>query len=116
MPAAAIGLLDTVTTTGTPLPVYINGEAMATGTTKSANLLIIPYEIVITCTGGTATVNIQTGNTIGGLATVGGAISLTAGKTWRCVGKLQTKYIALNVSAIAGATLNAYMRVHANQT
>ena len=115
MPAAAIGLLDGVTTTGTPLPVYINGEAMATGTTKSANLLIIPYEIVITCAGGTATVNVQTGNTVAGLATVGGSLSMTSGQTLKFVGKLQTKYIALNVSAISGATLNAYMRVHANQ-
>ena len=70
-----------------------------------------PYELFIVQTGGTsATVQVQTGATIGGLATVS-TVNLLPGVAWKSVGKFNTVWLALNCSAITGGTINAYVKL-----
>lgn len=113
MPAPAFVLLDNVTGTGLGYILGIQGENMAAGAAMKNNF-IVPYEIVVTAIGGTATVQLQTGATVGGLATVGGNIVLASGQTWKFVGRTQARLITMNVSAISGATVSGYIRMHAN--
>jgi hypothetical protein len=102
-------LLDGVTTNGlSPTPWAPFWEALALGA-ATKQYYPKPYELYIFCTGGTATVALQYGNTLGGLVTQI-SYNLTAGKAINAaVGRLQNRYLGLLVSGIAGATLNAYV-------
>lgn len=111
MPAHAIIMLDGVTGTGAGPALGLQGEAMATGGSPAARqYTTVPYEIVATATGGTATVQIQTSPDGSSFTTIG-TLTLASGATLKSVGKLTTRYLRLNVSAISGATVNAYTRV-----
>ncbi len=110
-------LLDGVTGTGLGQTAGIGFESMAIGALNaggngfggSAQYYPVPYELFIVCLGGTATVQLQDGDTIAGLATKA-TIVLALNQAVNRVGRCKHRYLALNVSAISGATLNAYLR------
>lgn len=108
-------LLDGVTGTGLGQTAGIMFESMATGAINTSNpggstqYYPFPYELFIVSLGGTATVQIKTGNTIAGL-TVENTLTMALNQSINRVGRLKYRYLALNVSAISGATLNAYLR------
>lgn len=110
-------LLDGVTGTGLGQTAGIGFESMAIGAINlssngfggSSQLYPKPYELFINCAGGTATVLLQDGDTIAGLATKN-TIVLALNQQVKFVGRCKHRYLALYVSVISGATLNAYLR------
>jgi|GEM_PF-6673529 hypothetical protein len=108
-------LLDGVTGTGLGQTAGIMFESMAIGALGASapggsnQYYPFPYELFIACLGGTATVQIKTGNTIAGL-TVENTLTMALNQSINRVGRLKYRYLALNVSVISGATLNAYLR------
>ena len=100
-------LLDGITGTGLGVTFSPRWERLALA---AALKQIQPwaYELYLACTGGTATVQYQEGNTVGTLATVN-TFTLANPQVVKFVGRNQKNYSALNVSAISGATLNAWI-------